>query len=418
MDTATVVQDHTDARLDLKVVEEALAGNAAAFRAVTRLQPAGGPADKVFPPTYEGGRYAVEERVVEGRRVSCVVLDSVQSQANRMELALLDALRDGRISLPLVEVTFDHQSLMKKLVVTSFEAPHRLADAIFRDCLLDGSMFRESNIGRTLHHADIRNATGLFGVCPTALLFGLWDSTGPRGGLGAKFQRAIVSEIVGIDAQAGVKTSSRIDPLQVMLGAGPLYKRRDQTSDAPTWTLDERLAYSDKKGSAKLGKDGKPSEANHGNVTPSIAPGGFTVDHALQTTVISLPAIRRLRFPLDGGPASDPAVDQAARVVLAAMGLLAATLSLEKGLDLRSRCLLVPVDDTRWELLGPPWVRTRRFSLDSSTAVEVFNQALAKALAAGLPWNDQPIKLTPSDELVRLVARSQELAASSAAEEE
>ncbi len=34
----------------------------------------------------------------------------------------------------------------------------------------------------------------------------------------------------------------------------------------------------DKKGPpVKLGKDGKPSEANHGNVKPSITKGGVTI---------------------------------------------------------------------------------------------------------------------------------------------
>jgi CRISPR-associated protein Csb1 len=37
---------------------------AAAIRIVTKLEPAGGPGDKVFPPTYEGGQYAMELRRV------------------------------------------------------------------------------------------------------------------------------------------------------------------------------------------------------------------------------------------------------------------------------------------------------------------------------------------------------------------
>ena len=40
-------------RLTLDHVKEALAGTAAAFRSVTEYQPAGGPGDKIFPPTYE-----------------------------------------------------------------------------------------------------------------------------------------------------------------------------------------------------------------------------------------------------------------------------------------------------------------------------------------------------------------------------
>jgi CRISPR-associated protein Csb1 len=97
---ATTSPHSAPATLDLKTLREAVAGSdgrsptAAAFRCVTEYQPAGGAADKVFPPTYEGGKYAMEKRRLPGREggaepVDCVLLDSVQSQANRMELALL-----------------------------------------------------------------------------------------------------------------------------------------------------------------------------------------------------------------------------------------------------------------------------------------------------------------------------------------
>lgn len=399
--------------LTLKTLAEAVSGHAAAFRAATKLQPAGGPGDKIFPPTYENGKYAVETRVTEdGEVVPCVLVDSVQSQANRMEITLLDAVRAGKMKLPLLVVNFDDVSLAKKMVVTSLEAPHRVADAIFRDSLLDGVKFRESPKGKQLDSADARNATGLFGLCPTGLLFGLWDSTGPRGGGGAKFQRAIVSEIVGYHAEPGVKTSSRIDPLQVTLGAGPLYIRKGTSTDNPNWTLSESEAATDKGKAKKLGKDGKPSEANHGNVTPGITPGGFTMVWAKQTTVLSLVAIRRLRFPLNNEPSSHAAVDNAARTTLAALGLAAAVLMREQGLDLRSRCQLFPTESTVWELLEKPSETPKRFTLDGESATKLFAEALAEAKRQGLPWESE-IVLKPHAALVALVAKSQELAASS-----
>ena len=91
----------------------------------------------------------------------------------------------------------------------------------------------------------------MFHYCPTALVFGLWDSTGPKGGLGAKFARALVSEIIGHDAQVGVKTSSRIDPANIRVNAGPIYKAKDG------WTLDEGSAVKEKSKAVKIG-DGKP----------------------------------------------------------------------------------------------------------------------------------------------------------------
>jgi hypothetical protein len=74
----------------------AVEGTAAAFRAVTTLDPAGGDGDKLFPPTYQGGVYAREVRIIGGQPAPCVLLDSVQSQANRLELALLEWHRSVR----------------------------------------------------------------------------------------------------------------------------------------------------------------------------------------------------------------------------------------------------------------------------------------------------------------------------------
>ena len=401
-------------RITIDVVKDAVAGTAAAFRSVTDYQPAGGPGDKIFPPTYEGGKYATEQRRVPGESepVTCVLLDSVQSQANRMEEALRDAWEAGEITLPVITVDFKGNGLFKELRVTSLDAPHRIADALLRDSLLNGKPFRKSDSGKRIDHVDIRNATALFELCPTALVLGLWDSTGPRGGLGAKFARSLVSEIVALHAQAGVKTSSRIDPAQILLNAGPLYRATDQAGVG--WTLQEDKAKRDKKGIVKLGKDGKPSEANHGNVTPTIVDGGVTISKAVQTTVLSLPALRRLRFPLNGKSSKD--IDNAARTVLTALGLLAATLLRERGGDLRSRCLLVPMGKFTWDLLDQPGMPPRQFELSSEQAKAIYTEAVEASCKAGLPWMRKELELKPSDELVALVKRSQELAAQAGGE--
>jgi len=81
------------------------------------MQPLGGPGDKVFPPTYgildnPETRYAVEERYVpsglgdSGSVSRAVVLDSVASQANRLELALLDAIRRDDLAAPVTSLDF------------------------------------------------------------------------------------------------------------------------------------------------------------------------------------------------------------------------------------------------------------------------------------------------------------------------
>lgn len=419
--------------LTLEALHKAVAGSAAAFRCVTEYQPAGGPGDKVFPPTYEGGKYAKEKRYVpdpqhpndpsKARVAECVLLDSVQSQANRMELALLEAWEAGRIELPVIVVDFNNDRLEKQLRVTSLDAPHRIADAILRDSY-DGNgdgrtLFRQSARGRRLDMVDLRNATPLLEMCPTALVFGMWDSTGPKGGLGAKFQRALVSEIVGYDAMPGIKTSSRIDPLGI--------QKDEQTTifatdSPPGWTVDRNSARTDgrKNEPVKLG-DGKPSEINHGNVTPTIGEGGYTISRAVQTTTLSLPALRRLHFPTDTGgrPATreerkkQEDINVAARTALAALGLCAATLAREAGCDLRSRCQLVATTPFEWEFLDKPGESEHaRYALSANEAIKLLDDAVAD-LRKHIPgaWPNDPIQLTPSDELLELVVRSQKLAA-------
>jgi CRISPR-associated protein Csb1 len=206
------------------------AGGVSALRAIVKLTPTGGDGDKVSPPTHEGGKYAFEERVVDGRMdVKTVLLDSVQSQANRLEDVLLTAVRAGSIRIPILQMDIPgHQT------ITSLSAPHRVHDAIFRDCQYKGTRFRDSEIGKEMVEARAWNATGMFRLCPTALLFGTWDSQSGAGVNSAKFARALVSEIIGIDAVLGKRTSSRIDPLGIKAMPGTIYESKTEQ-----WVLEE-----------------------------------------------------------------------------------------------------------------------------------------------------------------------------------
>lgn len=400
-------------------LQDIIAGSAAAVRARTRLVPAGGPGDKVFPPTYQGGRYAVEKRLLDGQMVDVVLLDAVQSQANRMELALKAAFNRGDIRFPLLSVDFGDAGLPHIGRITVLDAPHRIADAIFRDSLLNGMPFRESPAGRAFALARYTNATSLFALCPTALVFGVWDSTGALGGSGTKFARAIVSEIIGIGAVEGVRTASRVDPLPISRNV-TLYQAQEGLGAPGGWTVKPEDAVEEKGKPKRYGEQGKASEANLGNVTPDIVRddagepvgGGVTISYALQTTVLSLPALRRLHFPLDGKP-SNAEVNGAARTLLAALALASVVYLRQEGYDLRSRCLLVPEEPLVFEVLsndGSPV--SERFSLPPTVARETFEAAVEKVRAVGLPWPEtgrEEIRLTPSQELIDLIRRSEAL---------
>lgn len=396
--------------LKFDVLREAVAGAAAAFRCRRRLQPGGGEGDKVFPPTYAGAVYAIEDRRLPGRDnpVRCVVLDSVQSQANRMELALQEAIDAGKIKMPLVVVDFsehgptgdvDADKEAGRLIdaigrITSLQAPHRLADAILRDSMLDDVPFRKSDKGRALDRASLANATPLFELCPTAAVFGMWDSTGPKGGLGAKFERAMVSEVVGVGVawQDDYRSRGvRRDPLEIR-AAVKVVKRPDKT-----WSVAD---------AGQPAKDTvKPSEVNHSSILFDSPNSGVTIEYAEQTTTLSLICLRRLRFPIDG--VFDAKRDTAARTVLAALGLVGATLAFGPGMALRSRCLLWPEGPMEWEILERPGVTPVKYSLTGDEAVALLNRAIEEAGKTGLTWPTKPVVLKPSPDLLKLVRLSQ-----------
>jgi CRISPR-associated protein Csb1 len=409
--------------LTLKDIKEAVVGSAAAFRCRRRLQPAGGEGDKVFPPTFAGAVYAVEQRRVAGRDepIMCVVLDTVQSQANRMELALQQAVDSRRIQIPLLEVDFseheptgdvDADTAAKRLIdsigkVTSLQVPHRLADAILRDSEVVSKdngkekriAFRQSEKGKALNTVSLANATALFELCPTALVFGMWDSTGPKGGLGPKFERAMVSEIVGIQAEVGdLVRGVRRDPLEIRAAIKVLKAGDTSYSVAAP---DARNAVS-------------PSAVNHSSVPfPKIRDrktddnnySGVTIEYAEQITTLSLICLRRLRFPVAGDAAEER--NNAARTVLAALGLCSAALAFESGMGLRSRCLLWPDNPMEWELLDRPGTKPRTFTLNGDQAAGILSSAITEATKLGLPWLREPIPLQPSSNLVELVRLSQ-----------
>jgi len=402
------------AELNIERLSEAVAGGAVALRSIMRLQPADGPGGKVFPPTYAVNaehkyavhKYAVEERQVDDRVVKTVLLDSVASQANRAELALLEGWEARELSFPVPYVDFTGEPSVEDLGrITVLEAPHRLADAIFRDSLLDDTLFRLSDIGRAITEARPGNATDMFRYAPTALLFGQWDSTGPKGGLGSKFQRAYVSEIVGLDAQIGRKVGSRLDPLQIEKEAAVVYEHADPQQ---RWTLDSSEAAQDKGKAKTAGSDGKPSQINHGNIAPSIdsEAGGVTISQARQTTVLSLAALRRLRF---SGQSRDAEV--AARTAVAALGVAAIAYGYEADHDLRSRCLLIPEHSPVIEMVGRDGGSPETVSIDRDTAAQLVSDASARAAQAGIAWENAEIALKPAPKLIELLRRSREVSA-------
>jgi CRISPR-associated protein Csb1 len=171
-----------------------------------------------------------------------------------------------------------------------------------RDSELRGTRLKDTNEGKSLIEAKPHNARAVYELSPTALLFGAWNSTGEGRGIGAKFPRCVVSEIIGVgvateqqislrtgeisDRPSGQRTGSRIDPLGIR-SAVKVYKL-----PSGDWSLDAP----DKKAKAL-----RPSEINHSNIAPSVTQLGVSVDYAHHNFVLSFAALRRLRFTGNSG---------------------------------------------------------------------------------------------------------------------
>ena len=389
--------------LSLAELAGAISGGAAALRSITTLQPIEGEGGKVFPATYSGGKYAFEKRRLgEGEKeheVECVLLNSVQSEANHAELALLTAIELGQVKLPLIEVDFSeaNKQFKKDLPnLTSLEVPHRLADAILRDSVLpDGTRFSTSEYAARWRRANIWNAAAIYELCPTALTFGMWGSPEKPGGLGAKFERAYISEIIAVDTlPENGRSGFRVDPIAASKLA---------------------LVVRGADGGFHLAQEGEskaipPSKINHGNIPFESANGGIRCRFAEQTTVVSFGALRKLRFPRAGK--ADPSRDNAAQTVLAAIGLCAGVLASERGTSLRSRCALRPIAPRVWELLDRPGKVPKpiTYSISGEAAIKLLNEAIdaAKDAKLGLAWKEDKLQLKPSPELVELIRTSQE----------
>ena len=380
-------------------------GEHAAIRRIRRMQPAGGVGDKLFPPTYpaerEGPpRHVFERRRLDDREVWCVLIDSVQSQANRMEEALLAAAAEQAIPLPYVTVDFREAGLPPLEQITSLDAPHRVYDAIIRDRLLGDVPFMDSEQGRRLAAATPAAATALLEISPSALLFGAWHSQGEGGGLGAKFPRALVSEIMGVDTPveelvrdrrtgrtepqtAGRRTGSRIDPLGI-LRAVEVYK-------SPTaWSTDKEAAG---RGARKVRPSEKPRQYRADRGTP----GSYLCVRRASGRADAGGA-RRLRF--GGGKR-----DAAGRALLAALGLVALTEQDARGYALRSRCDLVCDGVAALELVHADGSK-EPVEVSCREARDLYCEAYEAAVEAGIAFSS--ITLQPQPKLVEIVRRSRE----------
>ena len=361
------------------------------------LEPLSGPGGVVKPAVYEGGTYQHDRRwasPADDEPTQVIVIDNVPSQANRLEAAL----RESRDSISAPEFVLDlselsHLPAHLPRSISSFEFPHRNADAYLRDAMLDGQDFLKTGIGKAIFGATAQTCGPLIAWFPQALLYGFWQSHLGKKRQNTKHARAWVSEIIGWrPASADTKNMGlKGDPLNLT------------TDDDVTSNPDDRTTW-EVGGDAQIAgaKKDKLSEIGHGQVpfmrndAPAAA---VSFARVTQRATVSFAQLRRVSLGGDAGEA-----DAAVRALLVALGLHAHQLAFGRGFALRSGAELRPRSTTAtWlgaegdEPIDLGGVEATRALLDS---------ARGHAESHGVPldgWGAPAMRLTPKANLSRAI---------------
>ncbi|MER8084378.1 type I-U CRISPR-associated RAMP protein Csb1/Cas7u [Streptomyces sp. NPDC087532] len=377
-----------------------------AIRISAEYEPIGGPGDKLFPPTAklrasDAAGYLVEPRYVNGERVEVVCLDQPQSQANRCELALAEAIRDGSVYLPHLLMATESQGASVRM--TNLDAPHRSRDAYFRDSEdAAGTKFDDTETGLALRQANAGDLSAYLRQAPSDLVFGTWDSHRKRR-IQTKIARAYTSYMFGVAPLKGVRAAGRVDTLN-------LPGDTVQVTEGGWSPIEGTKA-------PKGAKTAKMSELGHGMIPPTEGLGGVSVQAVHRTATVSLAQFATLRF---GG--ADAQYTAAARALLASIALLGDRLAFAApALRLRSGCDLVLVSEqVQWVQRGTAG-RPSQEVLELSTpeqALALFAYARKRAQAAGVEWAEEPVVVKPTASLQQAIDRSYASNGAGAAESE
>lgn len=343
--------------------------------------------------------------------VRCVLVDSVSSQSARSRGGLLDLVLAGELDLPLVT----GPQKADGLPITSLDAPHGAADAVWRDGLypaghpLAGKPFWSDGPGFGLRTASVTDLRAMVELFPYSLVRGNMFSRPKDAGTAstaeakraikanssprkhASFARSYFAEICGYEPTPAMdKPGTRIDPFG--LQGSQMVKSTDGANWEPADAKD--------KGAKKI------TEMGHGTVIGlglgSVScPGGI-----YRTSAVQLSMIRRLGFGPDRAQAS------VARVYVAALAVLADVVGGEQT-ALRSGCVLNPVSAQRRWLAG--LTGTTEVVYDFDAAMGAFTMAASAARAAGFTVAGR-LDLIANESLRKAIELSYDLAVDDAAD--
>ena len=359
-------------------------GGASVLTSVTPLEPAAGPHASVAPAKFVSGSksvFAYERRFWNGEAVTAVLIDSKQSQNNRLEAVVSAAIADGDPVLtrtPRIELRFEDGQ-----VYSDLDLPHRAFDGQIRAGTINGEPVTSVEEYRKLRDATVDHARPLLECSPMTLLLGGWDAS--RKSHQGRYRSILVGEIIGIladqdggaEANQSKRGGARIDPLGARIQldrAGRKAIADAQKEELSKKTYDNSIGKNEKEGLARLGIGGIP---------PSLEQlGGVTCQAIIRSHVLSFAALRALRFD-----SPTPEGDVACRALLAALALNGLARS-DAELLLRANCDLVETGPAVVTLDKRYGQKESFEPLSIDQAQELLSAAIDHAIqAANLTWD-------------------------------
>lgn len=367
------------------------------------------PARYVTPKPNSDATYAYERRFVDGEAVLVAILDSKQSQLNRAEAGLAQAILDGVHPLTLVphiRVTYTRDGARE--VFTDLTLPHRAYDGHVRAGSVDGIPATDHPAYRAARNATPANARALLELSPITLAYGGWDAT--RRSRQGRWRSALVGEIIGVLADQSLDARStpkrggaRVDPvaMQVQLGKDALIAIADAQRDELSPALYKKIVDAAKAADAKSAAPTSASTLGLGGIPPTLEQlAGVACTRIVRTHVLSLATLRQIRF------GAGPTGDAACRALLAALALSGLARA-DAELYLRANCDLVEAGPTRVTVDRRAGVFEEADPLDIASADALLAEAIeVAAREAGVVWAGQVFEVVGDPSIIEGAADS------------
>ena len=375
-----------------------MAGGPSVLVSSTELAPAGGPMASVAPARFvtQGANshatYAYEHRFVDGDAARVVILDSKQSQLNRAEAGMAQAILDGvdpLTRIPHIQVTYIRDGSPE--VFTDLTLPHRAYDGHVRAGSAEGKPATDHPAYRAARNSTPANARALLDFSPITLAYGGWDAT--RRSRQGRWRSALVGEIIGVLADqsldprsAPMRGGARVDPvaMQVQLGKAAMIAIADAQRGELSPKLYDKIVKAAKTADEKSAGPTSASTLGLGGIPPTLEQlAGVACTRIQRTHVLSLATLRQIRF------GAGPGGDAACRALLAALALNGLTRA-NAELCLRANCDLVEAGPTRITIDRRSGAFDELEPLDIAAADALLAEAIeAAARDADVDWHGQ-----------------------------